>query len=216
MHYILHSRCPVVCVQPIVVCVDAGVQKMRLTIVAALIVVLTAGGATGQMDCPEITEAALENVIRKNIPTGDSPPTLTVDVLSFHPVCLAYSQERDRYRYVSVVVEYTCTGNANCPSGTAVEQFDSQCSSGTWSHSVHGDVDNIRTVNPTANFSTTAREDCGLCFSPATVTGLRLTTVTDTVTHCVGRYMSPFTEFCSIGVGGNLPQHVIHPAMRAS
>ena len=159
---------------------------MLLTIIAALIVVLTAGGVSGQVDCPEITEAALENVIGNNIPTGEgSSPT--VDVLNFHPVCLAYSQERDRYRFVSVVVEYTCTGNANCPSGTAVEQFDSQCNSGTWSHSVQGDVDNTRTENPTANLSTTTREDCAFCFSPALASNLRLTT--DPVTHCVGRYM---------------------------
>ena len=185
---------------------------MRLTSIAALIVVLTAGGVS--QDCPEITEAALENVIGNIIPTGEHSPPLapTVDVLSFHPVCLAYSQERDRYHFVSVVVQYTCTGNANCPSGTAVEQFDSQCSSGTWRHSVLGDFDNTRTKKTTANFSTTPRENCSLCASPATVTGPRLTT--DPVTHCVGRYMSPFTEFCSIGVGDNLPQHVIHPAMR--
>ena len=183
---------------------------MRLTSIAALIVVLTAGGVS--QDCPEITEAALENdVIVKSIPEHDIS-TATVDVLNFHPVCLAYSQERDRYRFVSVVVQYTCTGNANCPSGTAVEQFDSQCSSGTWMHSVLGDFDNTRTKKPTANFSTTPRENCSLCVSPATATGPRLTT--DPVTHCVGRYMSPFTEFCSIGVGDNLPQHVIHPAMR--
>ena len=129
-------------------------------------------------------------------------------------MCLAYSQERDRYRFVSVVVEYICTGHANCPSGTAVEQFDSQCSGGTWSHSVEGDVDNIRTVDPTANFSTTTKEDCAFCFSPALASNLRLTT--DTVTHCVGRYMNPFTELCSIELGDNLPQHVIHPVMRAS
>jgi len=159
----------------------SGVGKMRFTIIAALIVVLTASSATGQTGCSEITEAALENVIRKNIPTRADPHTPTVvDVLSFHPVCLAYSQERDRYRFVSVVVEYTCTGNANCPSGTAVEQFESQCKSGTWSHSVQGDVDNTRTVNPTANFSTTTREDCAFCFSPALATGLSVTTDPDT------------------------------------
>ena len=187
---------------------------MRLTVIAALIVVLTAGGVSGQMDCPEITETALKDVIGNNIPTGYDPHPPTVDVLSFHPVCLAYSQERDRYRFVSVVVEYICTGHANCPSGTAVEQFDSQCSGGTWSHSVEGDVDNIRTVDPTANFSTTTKEDCAFCFSPALASNLRLTT--DTVTHCVGRYMNPFTELCSIELGDNLPQHVIHPVMRAS
>ena len=185
---------------------------MRLTIIAALIIVLTAGGVSGQVDCPEITEAALENVIVNNIPTGQGSPPPKIDVLSFHPVCLAYSQERDRYRFVSVVVQYTCTGNANCPSGTAVEQFDSQCSRGTWSHSVLSDFDNTRTKNTTANFSITPREDCSICASFPTATGSSLTT--DPVTHCVGRYMSPFTEFCSIGVGYNLPQHVIHPAMR--
>ena len=163
---------------------------MRLTIIAALIVVLTAGGVSGQVDCPEITEATLKDVIGSNIVTGEGSPPPTVDVLSFHSVCLAYSQERDRYRFVSVVVEYTYTGNANCPSGTAVEQFDSQCSGGAWSHSVQGDVDNTRTVNPTANFSTTTREDCAFCFSPALATAFSITT--DPVTHCVGRYMHAF------------------------
>jgi len=171
---------------------------MRLTIIAALIVVLTASDVSGQVDCPEITEAALENVIGNNIPTGEYSPTLapTVDVLSFHPVCLGYSQERDRYRFVSVVVEYTCTNNPHCPSGTAVEQFDSQCKGGKWSHSVLSDFDNTRTENTTTNFSTATREDCSICASPATATGLSITT--DPATHCIGRYMNPFTKFCSI------------------
>ena len=188
--------------------------EMRLTIIAALIVVLTAGGVSGQMDCPEITEAALKDVIGNNIQTGEDPHPPTVDVLSFHPVCLAYSQERDRYRFVSVVVEYTCTGHANCPPGTAVEQFDSQCSRGTWSHIVASSADNTRTVVPTADFSTTTREDCAFCFSPTTAAGFSFTS--DTVTHCLGRYMNPFTEFCSIGLSNNLPQHVIYPATRVS
>ena len=170
---------------------------MLLTIIAAVIVVLTAGNASSQIDCPEITEAELETVIKDGIPGHRDFGIPTVDVLDFHPVCLAYSQERDRYRYVSVVVEYTCTGNANCPSGTAVEQFDSQCNSETWSHIVASSPDNIRTVVPTADFSTTTREDCAFCFSPATAAGFSLTT--DTVTHCLGRYMNQFTEFVQLG-----------------
>ena len=169
---------------------------MRLTIIAALIVVLAASGASGQMDCLEITEAELETVIKDNIPEHRDRGTPTVDVLDFHPVCLAYSQKRDRYRYVSVVVEYTCTGNDNCPSGTAVEQFESECNGETWSHSVQSDVDNTRTENPTANFSTTAREDCAFCFSPATAAVFSVTS--DTVTHCLGRYMNLFTDCCSL------------------
>ena len=159
---------------------------MRLTALAMLIVVptLLTGGVSGQVECPEITEATLKDVIADNFA---DVPTPSVDVLDFHPVCLAYSQEHDRYTFVSVVVEYTCTGNVRCPAGIVVEQFDSQCSGGMWSHSVQGDVDNTRTENPTANFSTTTREDCAYCFSPALATGLRITT--DPVTHCVGRYM---------------------------
>ena len=146
---------------------------------------LSLGPASCQSDCAYPAGSDLEDVIMSSIPTGDNPATPTVDVLDFHPVCLAYSQERDRYRYVSVVIEYTCTGNANCPSGTAVEQFESQCSGGAWSHSVQGDVDNTRTENPTANFSTTTREDCAFCFSPATAAAFSITT--DDVTHCVGK-----------------------------
>ena len=175
----------------------SDVGKMLLTIIAAVIVVLTAGNASSQIDCPEITEAELETVIKDSIPGHRDFGIPTVDVLDFHPVCLAYSQERNRYRFVSVVVEYTCTGNVDCPSGTAVEQFDSQCNGGTWSHSVQGDVDNTRTQNPTANFSTTAKEDCAFCFSPATAAGFSFTS--DTVTHCLGRYMNLFTDCCSLG-----------------
>ena len=165
----------------------SGVGKMCLTIIAALIVVLTAGNASGRIDCPEVTEAELETVIKDNFPGHRDFGIPTVNVLDFHPVCLAYSQERDRYSFVSVVVEYTCTGNANCPSGTAVEQFESQCTGGKWSHSVQGYVDIARTINPTADFSTTTREDCAFCFSPALATSFSI--ATDNDTHCVGRYM---------------------------
>jgi len=175
------------CVRLLQTSVLRALMKMRLTALATLIVVLAAGGVSGQMDCPEFTEAAMENVIANYIETGDNPQPPILDILRLRPVCLAYSQERDRYRFVSVVVEYTCTGHANCPSGTAVEQFDSQCSSGTWRHSVLSDVDNARRENPTADISTTTREDCALCLSPATAAGLGLTT--DNVAHCVGMFI---------------------------
>ena len=175
------------CVRLVQTSVFRALMKMRLTALATLIVVLTASGVSGQMDCPEFTEAELENVITNHIATGDNPEPPTLDILRFRPVCLAYSQERDRYRFVSVVVKYNCTDNANCPSGTAVEQFDSQCNGGTWRHSVLGDVDNTHTENPTADISTTTREDCALCLSPATAAGLGL--ATDNVTHCVGMFI---------------------------
>ena len=81
-----------------------ALMRMCLTALATLIVVLTTGGVSGQMDCPEITEAELENVIANHIETGDNPQTPTLDILRICPVCLAYSQECGRYRFVSVVV----------------------------------------------------------------------------------------------------------------
>ena len=151
-----------------------------------LVVGLVIRPALCQLDyCQRITDTVLQDIIVDVIRAGDNSQIPTVNVLDFNPVCLAYSQERDRYRFVSVVVEYTCTGNVRCPSGIVVEQFDSQCNGGAWSHIVQGDVDNTRTENPTADLSTTTREDCFLCASPATATGSDLTT--DTVTHCVGK-----------------------------
>ena len=62
-------------------------------------------------------------------------------MISFHPVCLAFDNVQDHYRAVSVLVEYTCTGNPSCPSGTAVEQIESECSNGDWSNVVQGSTE---------------------------------------------------------------------------
>jgi len=53
-----------------------------------------------------------------------------------------------------------------------------------------GDVDNTHTVNPMANFSTTTREDCAFCLSPATINTIEnFSHKTDSVTHCLGKYI---------------------------
>ena len=147
-----------------------------------MLLVAAVAGMCSCQDCALPTNHDLEVVIEGILTSGDSPTPPVINVTSFHPVCLAFSQEQDRYRFVSVVVEYTCTGNT-CPSGTAVEQVESQCSvSGMWSNSVQGSTENTRTVNPQASFSTTTREDCAFCLSPERSGTLS----TDDVTHCVG------------------------------
>ena len=135
-------------------------------------------------ECSYPTNDDLKDVIERVIVSGDSSTTLSVNVIKFHPVCLACSAKQGLYHSLSVVVQYTCFGHANCPSGTAQEQIESDCINRRWSNRVLGITENTRSLTTSANFSTTTRGDCAFCLSPelANMFSLR----TDTVTHCVG------------------------------
>ena len=122
--------------------------------------------ASCQQDCAFPTNSDLEAVITGIIETGDSPATPVIDVVTFHPLCLAFSRERDRYRAVSVLVEYTCTGNTNCQGDMLLEQIESECAGGVWSNTVLGNNEHLRRREPVATFSTSTREDCSFCVSP--------------------------------------------------
>ena len=117
----------------------------------------------------------------------DSSSTPNINVMHIHPVCLAFNDVQDRYHAVSVLVEYTCFGHNSCPSGTAVEQIESECDNGVWSNAVQGSPEYTRSQTTEANFSTFTREDCAFCVSPELGDVLSLTT--DSVTHCLGEYM---------------------------
>ena len=139
------------------------------------------------LDCDGPTDSDLAAVISYII--TNSP---TIDVMRFQPVCLAHSRQRGRYRYVSVVVEYTCNGSSNCPnSSPAVEQFESECVSGSWSNiaAAHSPA-HARTKNPTANFSTTTRNDCTFCYSQVLISEATFALTSDSFTHCVGEFIS--------------------------
>ena len=139
-----------------------------------------------QIDCDLPTSSDLKDVITEALIFGDNPTTPNISVTNFHSVCLAHGQERDRYRYLSVVVEYTCINSGNCPSSSAVEQFETECDGGMWDYEVLSSSINTRTQNPTANFSTTTRGDCLLCLSPELASGSSL--ITDDLTHCVRKF----------------------------
>ena len=162
-----------------------------LLIILALIPVIT----VCQRDCAYPTADDLESVIADVIASGVDP-TPIVNVTNFHPVCLAHSQERDRYRFLSVVVEYTCFNNSGCPNGSAVEQIETQCLRGTWDSEVQGSTDHTRTLNPTASFSTEVREDCVYCVSVDLIHAFFLHYDTDSLTHCVGKFI------IGVGTGG--------------
>ena len=163
---------------------------MRL--VGALVACLLLGLVSCQSDCDLPTNSELENVIGRVIRSGDNAQQPQITLLNVHHVCRAVSEERGRYRFVSVLVEYMCEGSALCPDGTATEQFETGCDSdsGNWTHTVQGSTTNTRTENPTATFSTTLREDCGFCFSPelADSVGVPAASAPDDDHHCVGEY----------------------------
>ena len=166
-------------------------SKMPSAIFYALFVALVAGICSSQQECLFPTNDDLVQVISEIFRTGDSPTPPTVTLLRFHPVCLAFGRQQDRYRLVSIVVEYTCSGNTNCPSGTVVEQIESQCNDGVWSNVVLGSTENTRLVTPDADFSTTTREDCSLCLSPELANSV-VGVTTDNVTHCLGKCITGY------------------------
>ena len=152
-----------------------------------VLVALLAGTGYSQDGCMPPTTSDLEAVITAIIRTGDSATEPEITVSNFNVVCRAFAQQQDRLRIVSVVVEYTCTNNNNCPSGgTAVEQIESGCDSGSWTNTVFGSSEpsEIRSQSPVATLSTTARDNCSVCLSTQLAGGQGITT--DTVTHCVG------------------------------
>ena len=150
-----------------------------------VLIVATVAVISSCQDCVFPTDSELENVIENIILVGENPTPPTVTVIDFHPVCLAFDVERDHYRGVSVVVQYTCAGNGNCPQGMAQEQIESECVNGAWSNGIQGSTDNTRSEDSEANFTTAVREDCSFCLSPELASHLSLTT--ESVTHCVGQ-----------------------------
>ena len=184
-------------------------QYVRLVVLA----VATVAGICSCQKCTLPTNNDLEEVI-KDIFTDDGSSTPDVDVMSFHLVCLAFDEVQDRYRAVSVLVEYTCRSNPSCPSGTVVEQIESECSNGVWSNVVLGSTENTRSQTTEASFSTPTRENCSLCVSHEL--GATLSLTSDSVTHCVGQYITrqsvPFTDSCLLLC--IFPQTVTHLAVK--
>ena len=157
-------------------------HKVLTVLVVAAVAVLSSC-----QECDYPSNSDIEDVIKDIIPTGENPSTPTVSVMSFRPLCLAFGEERGGYRGLSVLVTYTCTGNPNCPSGTAEEQIESECNNnGVWSNNVVGSTVNTRSEVSEATNETTSREDCSFCLSPELIMANSLAFTTDNVTHCVG------------------------------
>ena len=157
---------------------------MATTMTVLAVFIASCRMCSASMDCSVPTASDIANVITDII--EDSP---AISVVELRPLCLAHGRLRGSYRYVSVLVKYTCSGSSHCPTQSpAVEQFESQCIEGAWSNTVAYSTNNTRTANPTANFSTIARNDCSVCLSQELIDASPYPFTTHTSTHCVGGY----------------------------
>ena len=188
--FVPHMRCLFLSALPLVSVVNAVMLGAKL---ATLLLVAAVVGTGYSQGCSPPTASDLEGVIASITNVGDAaaPPTITVS--GFNVVCQFFTQQEGLLRGVSAVVQYTCTDHSNCPSGTVVEQIESECGFGTdgvtvmWANDVEGSTDTslIRSQPADATLSTTAREDCSACISPQLAGFVGATT--DSITHCVGK-----------------------------
>ena len=163
-------------------------QVINELVVTAVLVAGFLGLTSCQMamDCALPTGSEIEAVLRELIAVGDSASTPDINVISFTPRCLAVSEQRDRYRAISILVNYTCTGNPLCPAGGGEEQIESDCVNGVWGNEVLGGASDLTrdTTPEDAPASVPTRQDCAFCASPdlAMTNGIQ----SDDVYHCVG------------------------------
>ena len=162
-----------------------------------VLVVATVAGICSCQPCTLPTSGDVEDVIVGIIEAADSSNVPNVNIIRFHPVCLAFDDVQDHYRAVSVVVEYTCNANPSCPSGTVVEQIESECSNGIWFNVLEGTPEFSRSQTPEASFSTSTREDCVFCVSPELIAQAELSYSPDSVTHCVGESLNTCALYLS-------------------
>ena len=173
--------------------------KMRLVFVIVTLAGCLLGSGLCQLDCAFPTEADVREIISATLQSGEAAPATDIILTRsteppFHIVCLGHSRQKNRYRAFSVLVEYTCEGNAQCLGGT--EQFDAQCTTdNTWGARVQGAVEELsRTTSPTATFSTELREDCFVCASLTITDDIGLPDPDDDETHCVGKLNTELQE----------------------
>ena len=159
----------------------------RAGLTVFLLLAMTIRISFSQGDCASPTHSGLESVIASIIQGEDTSGTAAViELMDFQVVCRAFSARQGFLRAVSVVVQYSCSGNANCPSGTVTEQIETECEDGRWDNSVNGIRDHIRSMTTEASLTTATRDDCIVCISPEINEAEDFRLDTDSVTHCVG------------------------------
>ena len=137
------------------------ITKMR--IVYFIVASLAAGLAPQCGFCCDYPVVCLESVIGRIFnSTGDNPTTIRVGIIDLNPVCRAHGQDGERFREVSVTVQYTCNGSAECPSTNMTGQTECVCN-GEWyndTYFIRTDVSEIHAECPVINPSSTSAKTC--------------------------------------------------------
>ena len=180
-------------------------SKMSLLLLCSLLCSIPAlTFVSGQNDCPLLQGRELGNSQNGNMDgliadtlvamTSQPPARPLVQVLGYNIVCQTTGMQRDTFRFVSVVVNYTCDGSpwTYCDGTPLLSQFEFECGSGNaWIAGVGGSVSNIFTRISDGDLSTPLRTDCGVCISPLR-SGFGL--ITNNSNHCGGN-LSACREF---------------------
>lgn len=137
--------------------------------------------------------------------SGESSQTPSSKVISINVVCESQAKVANKYRFTSLVVEFTCSSTdprLNCADSTIVNlgQLDLACDgSNQWSGNVRFSTSNTFTNNPQADLSTTLESRCGICINPLHQNlPTNPATSISNVTHCDRKYKYCINSLLSI------------------
>ena len=121
-----------------------------------------------------------EGLVAEILALEEQQPDLQVQILRYNLVCESIADRPDRFRFLSVVVEYLRNGS------TIQSQFEFSCGEimpgvSMWKIMVSGSTEDTVTTPPDAALNTTLRRDCHQCLSPQ-----RSGSSANNPEHCLG------------------------------
>ena len=186
--------------------------RLLLSLCALGVLSLIPGARTQDQECPVIQTQELGSTSAGSTTglisqsytaqAGDNPPRPIVQLFESNIVCLAAGRTQGRYRLVSLIANFSCSGSA-CNNNNAawqIAQFHFDCRmTGAWTASVAGSTDFLITESPVGNLSTMLRRDCSICVEPQQIPSVDV----DETTHC--------RRECANSYTANLnPQYHLH------
>lgn len=163
-HSIKMRCCVYLCLLALLVSITTKAQRcQRIT-----------GNDLGSSDTPSVSGLIARSFRDSG---GDNLEFPLVQLLSFHVVCEAAGSQRDTYRLVSLIANYTYN------SQPRFSQFDYECTSeNVWGTVVLGSNTHTITTPPDASYSTRPRQDCVFCVSSSRFSS------SDPTTHCLCKF----------------------------
>lgn len=195
-----------------------GSRRLGLLLLLLILFLNGCSQVTGQSECPIVqasdlgdtsAPSSMPGIIADSASGGDASSRPDVQLFAYQTVCLAVGVERDRYRFASVLAEYSCHGAVSVLSKIACDevgttnytaQFDVECDDGAWELATSTIVSSGTNVfqPPDATFDTALRQDCSFCVDPSRSADLGGRDI-DTETHCAGTCVPLphiFTIYC--------------------